>query len=388
MGQLTILPNGNHVTQSAESIIYTTGRAVFFLDKEDLSITQLTRDDGLAETEIRLLRFHPPTNTLIIVYENSVIDLFRDGRFSTLRQIDNFNFSGGDNSVRDLFFGEGNVVYIAAGYGISALNLDDETFLFTTFTGVGVEGVALFENNLYAATEEGIYRVARSGVNLNDFGNWDLLGPEVNLPADYSSTAINVWRGDLYFAINEDVWRWNDGQPSLHYDAETLNYQVQYLSAGPFYLLAGYQRLPGGNNDRQVVLVTETGFDREVRTNCVQNANYAIETDDAQIWFGDDGTGIRYLPRSGSETCEQLFYPGPITDRNYRMEHDGTALWVAGGTLTPNLSPIGRSEGLYRFRDGEWTTFNRNTRSELAGRDQVNGNFDDLVAMVGVAIDP
>ena len=84
---------GRYVTQSEEFIIYSTGTAIFYLDKTDLSITTLTRDDGLAETEIRLIRYHEPTATLIIVYENSVIDLFNNGRFSTLRQIDNFNFS-------------------------------------------------------------------------------------------------------------------------------------------------------------------------------------------------------------------------------------------------------------------------------------------------------
>lgn len=380
--------NGVYVTQSPNSIIYTTGRAVFFLDKEELSITQLTRDDGLAETEIKLLRYHPPTETLIIVYDNSVIDLFRNGRFSTLRQIDNFNFSGGDNSINDLFFGEGNIIYIAAGYGVSALNLDDETFLFTTFTGVAVSGVVLFENQLYAATDEGIYRVQRSGVNLQDFGNWIRLSVANGLPEDYSSSALNIWRDELYFGVNEDIWRWNNGTPTLHYDTEALNYRLQYLSPGPFYLLAGYRPIPGGALDRKVVLVTETGFDREVVTNCVGPTNYAIEESSGRIWFGDDWEGVRYLEGAGTPECERLFYPGPISDRNYRMEHDGNALWVVGGTLTTNLSPTGKIEGLYRYQEGEWSTFNRNTRDELAGQDQVRNNFDDLADYVGIDIDP
>ncbi|MFK8162362.1 MAG: hypothetical protein AB8H12_07850, partial [Lewinella sp.] len=191
---------GTYVTESENSIIYTTGKAIFYLDKDDLSISRLAREDGLAEARVRLIRYHRPTETLIIVYENSVIDLLRNGRFSTLRQIDNFSFSG-DKQIYDLFFGDDNIVYLAAGFGVSALSLDDETFLFTTFTGVKVEGTAIHNGFLYAATEEGLYRAQQEGVNLNDFGNWNLLGASFSLPGDYTSTAINVYKDELYFGV-------------------------------------------------------------------------------------------------------------------------------------------------------------------------------------------
>lgn len=375
---------GAYVTNTPEEIAYSTGRAIFFIDKEDLSIRRLNREEGLAETEIRLIRYHEPTATLIIIYANSVIDLYRDGRFSTLRQIDNFNFSGGDNSINELFFGPDNIVYIAAGYGVSALDLDDETFLFTTFTGIGVNSVALFEGQLYASTDEGIYAVRRQGVNLDDFGNWAIL-PVADTLADYGSTAVNVWRDELYFAVGEDVWRLNDGAPAKHYDAPDRNYRVQYLSPGPFYLLGGYR--PTEGLDRQVVLLTELGFDREIITNCVGPTNFAIEDEDARIWFGEDWEGVRYLPSAGDPNCERLFYPGPYSDRNYRLEHDGESLWVAAGILTINLSPTGTPDGLYRYRNGEWTTFNRFTREELRGRDQQLNTFDDPADYVGIAID-
>lgn len=375
---------GAYVTEMPEEIAYSTGKGIFFIDKEDLSIRRLSRENGLSETRIRLIRYHPPTENLIIVYQNSVIDLYKSGQFRTLRQISNFNFSGGDNSINDLFFGEGNLVYIAAGYGISALNLEDESFEFTTFTGIGINGLARFQNQLWAATNEGIYSVASQGTNLNDFSEWTLLNLGEGNPPDFSSTAINVWRDELYFSVNEDIWRWNQGQPLLHYDADDKDYRLQYLSAGPFYLLAGYR--PTTGLDRQVVLVTETGFDREIITNCVGPTNYAIEESSGRIWFGEDWEGIRYLEASGNPECNRLFYPGPWSDRNYRMEHDGESLWVASGALSINLSPTGNTAGLFRFKEGQWTTYNRQTREALRGRDGIINNFDDPADFVGVAV--
>jgi sugar lactone lactonase YvrE len=70
------------------------------------------------------------------------------------------------------------------------------------------------------------------------------------------------------------------------------------------------------------------------------------------------------------------------------MTHDGESLWVASGTLTINLSPTGNRSGLFRYKDGAWTIYNRTDYPKLRGRDEVSGNFDDQADYVGVAADP
>lgn len=378
---------GQYVTQSEESIIYSTGTSIFYLDKDDLSISLLTRDDGLAETEIKLIRYHQPTATLIIVYTNSVIDLLQNNRFSTLRQIDNFNFSGGDNSINDIFFGEGNVVYLSAGYGISALDLDDQTFAFTTFTPIPVKGVSVLNGKIFAPTENGVYQVDASSANINDFNNWELIELGGTEPFAYSSSAINVWKNELYFGVNEDIWKWNNGSPEVFYDATVQEYSLGFLAQGPLNLIAGYRFLNSSNPDRNLVLLNENGVEKEIISNCVYDAYYATQEENGRIWIGDKGFFIRYL-NANANSCELLEYPGPPSNDNYRMEHDGNSLWVAAGTLTPNLSPKSNSQGLYRYQNGSWTIYNRVNNSTVAGRDGQSFTFDDLLDIIGIAIDP
>ena len=379
---------GTYVTESPASIIYTTGRAIFFLDKDDLSITRLAREDGLAEARIRLIRYHEPTETLIIVYESSVIDLFRNGRFSTLRQIDNFNFSG-DKQIYDLFFDDNNLVYLAAGFGVSALDLDEETFLFTTFTGVRVNGAALYEEQLYAATDEGLYR-APLGVNLNDFGNWELLAGADNFPGDYSSTAINVYRDELYFGIDKDVYRLEADTAALFYDADDRPWRLQYLSVGPELLLAGYRCTEDNCGSRQLIMLDEGGQRRRVFAQCIIRTNYAIEDDRGRIWFAEDESSprIRYFDSIDDGSCNEIEYNGPRDDRNYRLLHDGEALWVAPGVLDENFSANFSFGGVYRFRDGEWTIFNRDNTDVFLGRDGAPQGDDDVASIVDVHYDP
>jgi len=380
---------GTYVTQSPASIIYTTGKAIFYLDKDDLSISRLAREDGLAEARISLIRYHEPTETLIIIYESGVIDLLRNGQFSTLRQIDNFNFSG-DKRINELFFDpDRNVVYLAAGYGLSALDLDDETFLFTTFTGVGVNGAAIHDGFLYVATEEGVYRAARQGVNLNDFGNWALLGETLRLPGDYKSTAINIFKGELYFGVDEDVFKLQTDTAALFYDASDVPpWRLQYLSTNNDRILAGYNCPPDDCGSRQLAFLNERGVFRTINS-CLFKSRYALEDDQGRIWFAEEnGTGgIRYLNSFASGDCNIIEYDGPLMDNNFRMTHDGTSLWVAPALLDENFSPVLDFTGAYRFRDGEWSFFNSENVEAFRGRDGVVGGDDDAFSIVDVYYD-
>lgn len=379
---------GTYMTESENSIIYTTGRAIFSLDKDDLSITTLAKEDGLAEARISIVRFHAPTETLIIVYESGVIDLLRNNQFTTLRQIDNFNFNG-DKNIYSLFFGEENVVYFSAGFGVTALDLNSETFLFTTFTGVRVNGSAEYRGFLYAATEEGLYRVPREA-NFNDFGNWELLGESAGFPGDYSSTAITVFKDGLYFGVDKDVYRLNDAdQPELHYDADdSKSWRLLYLTAGPNLMLGGYLCI-GECQDRQIAAMDEAGIRREI-TQCIFLTNYAIEDDRGRIWIGEDEIvrEIRVFESLDQFTCDRLEYFGPPTDRSYRLLHDGTSLWVAPGVLDANFSPSFDFQGVYRFKDNAWSEFSNDNILAFQGQDGARGGNDDVATIVDVAYDP
>lgn len=381
---------GTFVTESPESIIYTTGKAIFFLDKDDLSITRLAREDGLAEARIRLIRYHGPTETLIIVYESSVIDLLRDGRFSTLRAVDNFNFSG-DKQIYEMFFGNDNIVYLAAGFGVSALDLNDETFPFTTFTGVRVEGTAVFDGQLYAATEEGIYRAPVNNVNLNDFGNWELLGAANGFPDFYESTAINVYQDELYFGIDKDVYKMQADTAALFYDTDDDRaWRLQYISVGPNLLLTGYRCTDDGCGSRQLIFFDENGQRRRVFAQCIIRSNYAIEDEQGRIWFAEDESTprIRFFDSIDDGDCNEIEYNGPRDDRNYRLLHDGTSLWVAPGVLDENFSANFSFGGVYRFQNEEWTTINRDNNALFRGRDGELQGDDDVATIADVHYDP
>ena len=378
------------MTESAESIIYTTGTAIFYLDKDDLSITTLTKVDGLTEARISLVRYHQPTETLVIVYESGTLDLLRDGRFSTLRQIDNFNFNG-DKTINSLFFGAEDVMYVSAGFGVTALDLNDETFRFTTFTGVQVNATAEFGGMLYAATEEGLYRAPLRMTNLNDFSNWELLGQANGLPGDYTSTAVNVYMDQLYFGVDIDLYRFDaEEQAALVFESEdSRNFRLRYLTVGPSLLIAGYRCQDSDCADRQVLFLNESGLVDQQFGGCFFQTNYAIEDDRGRIWFGEDRrvSEIRYKDGVFND-CVRLEYPGLPNERAYSLLHDGTSLWVAPGVRDANFSPEFDFNGVFRFTEGAWTNYSPKNSPVFRGRDGERDGNDDVATIVSVDYDP
>ncbi|MEM9931666.1 MAG: hypothetical protein AAF840_17805, partial [Bacteroidota bacterium] len=269
--------------------------------------------------------------------------------------------------------------------------LDDETFLFTTFTGVRVEGVALHEDYIYAATEEGVYRALQAGINLNDFGNWRSLSDAERLPGDYTSTAIAVYKGDLYFGVDKDIYRFRADTAALFFDTnDERPWRLQYLSVGPNWLLGGYRCTDDGCSARQLMFLNEQGAQRRVFSQCIIRTNYAIEDDRGRIWFGEDPTTprIRFFDDAQDNECNEIEYSGPLDDNNYRLLHDGDALWVAPSVLNENFGASFNFGGAYRFQDNTWTFFNRENTPVFQGQDGAFGGDDDVAAIVDVHYDP
>jgi ligand-binding sensor domain-containing protein len=381
---------GSYVTQSDTEIFYTTGLSILILDKEELSTRTLARADGLAETRIRLLRYHGPSETLIIVYENSTIDLYRQGQFETLPQINNFNFTGGDNRINAIFL-DGNTAYLAAGFGVSALDLDRSIFRFTTFTGVPVQSVAVHENRIWAGTAEGIYRVDIGGTNLDDFTNWAYLGTEAGFPALYETTALGVYRGELLFNIDTDLYRWTAQGPERFFspgEPERM-WIPQYISTEGEQLLVGYRCRDGSCVDRRLFLFNaERQLINNVLSNCVGIVTSAVQDQRGRIWLGDEWNGVRLLRNAGEQNCQTLTFPGPVSARAFDLEIIDGVLWGVAGAYETTLSPVFYTEGLFKYEAGTWTYFNRDTEEAFRGRDGQKGGDDDLFAMVDLTHDP
>jgi ligand-binding sensor domain-containing protein len=359
---------GRYVTQSKDKIFFASQYAIATLDKQDNSFDYITKVEGLNDAGVALIRYNSFAKVLIVVYNNSNIDLVYDsGETVNIKDIQSNTDIIGDKQIYDMYMASAKDVYMACGFGVLKLNLERKEFTFTTYMkGKKVKGITVFENNIYAATDKGIYSVKNDekNTNLADFSQWALLGKSQGLPSTYRSNNIVNYRNRLYMDVNDTLIQYNAGTKSYKkvYTLNNPKYSVKYLTAEGKYLLAG---IACDNCNGRLLFINENGdMVADQGNDCIQLVRYAIEDEKGRIWLADEYERFRKMESLWS-TCELL----PRTNTPYSSDIgeiaiDGKNLWVASGGVNFNGSYATNPNGVYHLENGIWNYYNRTVKNE------------------------
>jgi len=383
---------GQFVTQSADKIYYATELSILTLDKEDQAVNFLATVNGLSNTGINMIRYNRFSDVLIVVYKDAIIDLVKPEGTSVMRQIRNFTNFIGEKRINDIFIENDSIIYLAATYGISKINIRAEEFAFTTFTDVEVSNVQLYNGELYAATEDGIYRISPANGNIDDFSNWTLLGPAQGFPADYSSKAMAGFEGRLIVDVNDTLFALQNGALSYWHTEPAENHKIHFLTSEGTHLLAGYRCPQAGCGSGKVLIFNTDATFTTAAPGCASIPNYAVEDGQGRIWFGDLFRDFRVSNNPAQDLfCNLLTFESPYSQNAWAMTVVNNQFWLASGALNQQLSYQFLDDGFSSFIDGRWTIYNRWSRPEMRGRDgSSNPGFtsDDLRDILSIAVSP
>ena len=346
--------SGKWITQSETTIYYASPFALFTIEKEDFAVDFLSKVEGLSDVGINKIKYNQATNVLVVIYNNSNIDLIKPEGIINLNDIPKNTSIVGDRTVYDILF-EGNGALLSTGFGIVKLNLEREEFEFTTFTGVPVFGLALYDNNFYAATEEGIYLTENNPANnLADFNNWRLLDVADGFPAEYSSNAVAAHHNSLYLDINGSLFRLDDGVLS---ELRTeVGFSVRYLSVGEEHLITGFSC--NGDCRGKVLFFKNDNSFLTAKSKCVDRPFYAIEEQNGRIWFADQFRGIRFSEQAG-DGCNPLDFNSPFSHNSSEIVLANDKIYIASGGIASNLTALNRVDGIFIKEDNNWRVLNR-----------------------------
>lgn len=365
---------GKHITQSDEEIIYATNWGIVYIDKKDNSVRTLDKLKGISNVGIERIKYNQANDVLIIAYSNSVIDLVKEREIITLPDIQRFNNIGGDKRIYDIFLDSDSTALLATGYGISKLNLNQNTFTFSTFTGVPTRGVIVKDNMIYATTSEGVYRVSnQANINIQDFGIWELLGDDFGFPSDYSATSIALFNDKIYVTIDNNLYRYAGNLAEKIFTSED-SLTIDYLTAEGEYLILGESCLTEVvTNSGAIKIVACDGtllfFDTNENyteiASCVNRPVYGIEDEEGKVWIADRWHGFRSY-RIDDEFCDVGFtLNSPFSIKNYDIEIKDGKLWVTAGGLTIIKHFQFWFEGIYSRINNQWEYYNKLNRPTL-----------------------
>ena len=368
---------GNFVTQSPSHIYFGTNGGLAAIDKTNEEIEFITRVEGLSGLAVQSMTWDYKHHQLLIAYTTSNLDIYNPetGEVTNFPDIMRNTRIIGDRFIYRIYMPEGSdFAYLACGFGIVELDLKKKEFGFTTFTGIPVYEVTLFQNKLYAATESGIYQIIydKTKVNPSDFGQW------APVPAFGTSpfTAVATFNGKIYFGSGEQVWSW-DGTVNPSVVINQPGFKVQYLSPGADQLLAGYQ-CPN-NCDGALYKLDKQNSVVRLDASCVPRPIYGIVDDQGRGWFADRFQAFR-SNAALTQPCSFKYFNTPLTPNSTDIALAGDRIYVAAGGINASYNYLFRGDGFFSYVDGIWRSYHR-------GNNEVIRNAD-LVDMYKLMSDP
>lgn len=354
---------GKSVTQSETKAYFGTGLSLAVINKNDRTIQRISKTDGLSGVGVANVKYHATQKTLMVVYTDGVIDLIPDeGELTTLFFIKDFSNIVGEKIIYDIHVSGEETVLLGTNWGISQLNIATNEFVFTTFTNeLKVFGVCTYDGFIYAAAEDGVYRVSENNAFIDAFGQWEYLGVDAGFPADYSARAIEVFNDELYVGVDTSVLKVNPGNSAeaIFSDPEL---SVSFLSAEGERLIIGFE----SNEIRGKTFARQTDGTTELLSfNCATRPLDAIEDAQGQIWIADAFDGFHIVNKQ--DECAILLPDSPPSVRNSNLEVHKGELWVTSGGISLNSSPLGFADGFYSYIDRDWTTYNPANQPVLSG---------------------
>ena len=350
------------VTQSSSKIYYATEWALVEIDKADRSPRFLTKVEGLSDVGMNFIRFNQNANVLLLAYTNSNLDLWNaaDGSVVNLPFIQkNVNISG-DKKIYDVAF-EGKFAYLACGFGILKLNLEAAEVEYTVFTGLPIRAISIYANNLYAGSDDGIFRLPKDDINPADFSRWRLLGSMEGLPQGHTVNALQTFGDQLFIGLENALCRYN-GSTFDTLESQPIQ-EVTFLSAEGSGLVIGWRK---NFNGRVQYMAPGSNQLSDIHWACESFVPlYTIEEGSRKFWMADANDDFRFYDDNLGK-CDRFRFNSPYLHQISEIAVANGKVFVATPGFDVNLNATYNRSGLYiHDTDGQWKRFNESSNPEL-----------------------
>ncbi|MFB0903986.1 MAG: T9SS type A sorting domain-containing protein [Nonlabens sp.] len=324
------------IEESSTAVYAASENAVFIYDLNSRSFTTLTTVNGLSGDEISQIHYSEDKSTLIIGYENGLLQIVdQDGQVNDVVAIkDKQSISPVDKRINE-FIESGDLIYMATDFGIAIYNLERLEFDDTYFIGdngiqVPVASIEIFDGFLYAATldaNSGMRRAPIADPFLIDFMNWNQINIDIwtevitfdnrlfavtvgrflaelnTTSGTFASTGIRLPQAIIDAHATSDFITFTSREAIYIYD-RTLNqiYLIDDIGGTSYNYTAGIVRgtiLYAGTEAAGMIRINiqdQTDFDFIVADGPSRNAAFSISSSPGELWVGYGNYDVFYNP--------------------------------------------------------------------------------------------
>jgi len=319
-----------------------TDNAVFVYNTNTKEIQKLSSINGLSGETTSAIYYNSLHKRLVIGYETGLIEVLDDdGTITISKDIVNFNQSGEKriNHISEL----NDKLYISTPfaivvYDINKLEFGDTYFIGANSSSVKINQTLIEDNQLYAATENGIYKASLSNVNLIDFNNWQQL-----FSGEY--TNIIEFNTFIYASIGSDLIKINGANSTVE---KTFTNSIKKLK----------------NNNQNLIVTTQTeaqilntNLSEIYKSTPTTNYNFTLNsasTHNGNLLLATNEFGVLQIPVSGNQTFTEIHPKGPLSNSVFNMDALNKNIWFVYGGYTSAYVPTGNLKGYSHYNGTVW----------------------------------
>lgn len=324
-----------------EVIYALTDNAVFTYNISTTETDKLSSINGFSGETTSSIIFNNLNNRLVIGYETGLIEVLNeDNSIHISADIVNFNQSGEKTINHISQFN--NMLYLSTPfaiveYDISKLEFGDTFFIGANSTSVKINETLIIGNQIFAATENGLYQADLTNPNLIDFNNWTLL-----FNGRFSS--ITRYNNQTYVSDSSNIYSVNGSNLEL---TKTLPTSILSIKSSDQYLIATTERSAYVYN----FVFTETFKTSPTITNDyhLNSANIIGNT----LFLNTKEFGILQTAIT-SQSFTEIHPQGPLTNSVFSMASLNNNIWFVYGGYNSAYVPIGNLKGFSHFNGNNW----------------------------------
>lgn len=349
------------VTGNRDQIYGATESGLFILNQADNSIELLNKVNGLSDINVKAISWNETTKSLFVGYKNANIDIVKGKTIVNLPDIKRAQIVG-NKTINSVYF-IGRLAYVACGFGIVVVDMDRLEIKETYYIGpngsyIEVNDITSDANNIYAATENGVYWAPLNSPNLANFSSWTrylalpigiynklLVFSNHLLANKYAPT----FQDDVLHRLNLTTQVWDTMPNMVNYEIKDMitneNGQVLYIAEkyGVF--------LYNSNFDPPQI-----GYTYFPPSGPGPNPNAIFFDPFFAIWVADQNYGMVRMPYLNLGVS---YSPdGPRTASVFDMSMENGHLIVAPGGKNDAWGNIYNIDGVFSYNKGDWITYN------------------------------
>ncbi len=337
------------IATDGSTIFVAAEQAFYSFDIVNEEITTYSKVDGMADVGMQHIGYDDLTETVILAYENSNIDLFKNHSFYNIPDL-KLKTVAGSKTINGIYT-ENGLAYLSTDIGIMVINLEKrevkETYSFTKNSqNIAIKGFTSSGSKFYAATDQGLYTAEKNSNNLQDFTSWQAIDDSRNFIGIVSvDDKIFVSLIDSLFAIENNTLNYK-------YNSDSTTRAIN-KGLGGIWIIENYASTFNGMAKKMNLSYNLVdSFKTQGFATTVLN----FPTSDSVKFVADEFNGLKKRALKGDPY--NLKEPeGPRDFATFDIYANNKEVWVAHGGYDDVYKANGNSSGFSQFNNEEWTNY-------------------------------